>query len=172
MSVNIAVGAAAPTVVEVNGESLIFSPISYYDMGQFENWMREQFEVNSFNALDRSRITDPEEKDRIRNQMFKASHELSFSCAEARGYINSIEGLVQLAYLSLRKTNKDVTPELVAAFFNDLDALREVVRKVFSISGMIEFRIQKGKTEEETEEDVEEARRQKKKHPFRFWKSG
>ena len=105
----------SPVPITLNGTEYRFSPLTFNDIEELDNWVRHEYMRRVLSAM-------PEDAT-------KADKEMAFSIAQARvvditwlsgagaKLIASVKGMVKIAQLSLQKRN----PELTS------DRLREII---------------------------------------------
>ena len=121
----------SPVPITLNGTEYRFSPLTFNDIEELDNWVRHEYMRRVLSAM-------PEDAT-------KADKEMAFSIAQARvvditwlsgtgaKLIASVKGMVKIAQLSLQKRNPELTSDKLReiiladpeAFSKMSDALRE-----------------------------------------------
>ena len=141
-AVSISIATAAPIEIEIDGKMYVVSKITLRDLGRIEQWMRD-----ALVASGRENIKDPEltndEKQLVLREAYVAAAQCSLGSDYANNMLKSIDGLLRLAWLSLRKENvivenkksRPMTLDDTADILTSIDAINEIVEKAAATSG-------------------------------------
>lgn len=118
---------AAPIPVTIDSKQYLFTPFSRRDFGMFENWVQGRYiEVYTAN-LNKA----PEEHRRsLLEQAYAHAATLTIASPEATKLMVSMDGAIQLAWISLHHEHPDITIDEVSdLMFNDekRDRIMEVL---------------------------------------------
>jgi len=140
--VPISTATAAPSEITIDGKDYIVSKLTLRDLGYIEQWMRD-----ALVASGRENIKDPEltnsERQLVLKEAYAAAAQTSLGNDFASAMLESIEGLLRLAWLSLRKENMIIvgknacklTLDNVAEILHSRDVLLSIVDMAAGLSG-------------------------------------
>ena len=117
---------AAPISVTIDSKQYLFTPFSRRDFGMFENWVQGRYiEVYTANLK-----KAPEELQRgLLEQAYANAATLTIASPEATKLMISMDGAIQLAWISLRHEHPDITIDEVSDLMFD-DEKRDRIMEV------------------------------------------
>ena len=133
---------AAPLDIEIRGRTIQINPVPLREWGRFDRWLREETMRMALRAADDAGSMN---RGMYIREAVAAATGISIASPEAlKGMLGSIEGMLRLAFASLRIEGNDalaedpkrgLTAEDVEAFVgNSLAALAEIVNHVVRLS--------------------------------------
>jgi len=133
---------ASPVEMEIHGKTIVVNPVPLRDWGTLDRWMREETMRMALRCADSAPASG--RASYVRDAV-KAASSLSIASPEAlKGMLGSFDGMLRLAFLSLRIGGNEahVVPKgsdfthatLEALVGNDLHALTAVVTKIVALS--------------------------------------
>lgn len=140
--VPLSTATAAPSEITLDGKPYIISKLTLRDLGYIEQWMRD-----SLVASGRENIKDPEltksERVLILQEAYAAAAKTSLGTDYAMAMLESVEGMLRLAWFSLRKENRiqfgktlrNMTLDDVADLLHSREALESIVNTAGILSG-------------------------------------
>lgn len=117
---------AAPIPVTIDSKQYLFTPFSRRDFGMFENWVQGRYiEVYTANLK-----KAPEDHRRgLLEQAYAHAATLTIASPEATKLMISMDGAIQLAWISLRHEHPDITIDEVSDLMFD-DEKRDRIMEV------------------------------------------
>lgn len=138
--VPISIATAAPSEITLDGKPYIVSKLTLRDLGYIEQWMRD-----SLVGSGRENIKDPEltrdERVLILQEAYAAAAKTSLGTDYAMAMIESVEGMLRLAWLSLRKENmilhEKTLHKMTIDDVADLLTSREILESIVTTAGTL-----------------------------------
>jgi hypothetical protein len=137
---SISQATAAPMAVNINGREYLFSPLTIGDYGRLESHVKSKI-VNI--AMSQAHAV-PDKT--IRQELINAALDKANRIAlysndpetqkESQGFLNSIDCITQLLYLSLKKNHKDLTVDDVEQLLDSTHNAEELSQIVNAMSGL------------------------------------
>jgi len=140
--VPISVATAAPSEITLDGKPYIVSKLTLRDLGYIEQWMRDALVGSG-----RENIKDPEltnsERVLILQEAYAAAAKTSLGTDYAIAMLESVEGMLRLAWFSLRKENmiqfgktlRKMTLDDIAELLHSREDLESIVSTAATLSG-------------------------------------
>lgn|GEM_PF-6544473 len=133
---NIAKGVAAPVTITLGEHTFTVRPWRFQELGEFEAWAADQHMQKTEKLI--KHMPDVEQQ-RLRSEAFKIAERFSFignhgdASEEAKRAdaimaqtLQSVAGIVQLFYLSVRQDTPDVSIDELSELLSDQSALEQV----------------------------------------------
>lgn len=118
--------AAKPVTMVVSGEEYAFSPLTLDDLAEFESWYESERMKRALDALGDGA---PGDRVQLISQMGDAG------AADIAQAMQSLRGVRQILWYSLRKRNPEMTPEDAGGIVNlaNLDEMRSLLDKLVGL---------------------------------------
>jgi len=123
----------APSSQVIGGHEVKITGLSWADLGIFEQWMRSNIVEAARTAAQNA--ASKEEKKLIFSEAFRVAASLTFVVEDA--VTIPLGGLLEIAYLALRRHQSDLTPAKVSDMFVTRESLMQVVEETFRLSGLL-----------------------------------
>ncbi len=124
---NRATATAAPSSVTIKGTKYFLTPLQDLDFGRFEKWLQDRY-------LDMARRgchgLDPAQTTEIMSCAIDRANKMAITDDDSIEIQESFEGSVQLAWLSLRHEQPEITEDEVAILLYSPEALSHVMAKI------------------------------------------
>lgn len=122
------------TASPLNWKGYELHPLTLGDLGRFERWAKDNV-MEQARVIIRDEALDPEKAAALLDRAYlQASH---CSLVEEAGIatLQSVEGMIYLIWLSLRKGSEGMTLEEAGDAAGSLDAAGELTEQILKISG-------------------------------------
>jgi len=126
---------AAPTVIRFHdGKEYLFRPLTDKDFDTLDEWLQSKYVENGMKAIP---DTWPEERQNgVINSIVKASLTITFLTPGGLELLSTLQGMVFVSWLSLRKEQPNLTLDLVRELLvqkRNLQLVNEAFRKVNAV---------------------------------------
>lgn len=128
--------AASGRAIEIRGKNYLLLPLTFADFGHLESWVEGlPLEIAKLHM----KGLEPAERQQLLQAAWDDSKPgtIGLSSPELTTMLQSARGAIQLLWLSLRKTEKDITTEQVGSLITPSN-LHEITNTIMIISGMID----------------------------------
>ena len=134
---NAADATAAPVEFKAKDRTLMLYPLDIEDYGWLERSMQSAVIERARDSI-KDRELSELDKRVIMSEAHKTAARLTFSDDGAQEVMECVDGLLKIAFLSLRKGDSNIKEKEVAKLFANGRELAEAVRKIMEISGASE----------------------------------
>ena len=104
--IDMSTATAATTEVQINGSTYVVGRLQLRDYGYLEQWMRDCLVRSGRDAMKGLDLSNAD-KALVLKEAYVAAGKVSFTSDQATGFLNSIEGSLRAAWLSMRRYNTE-----------------------------------------------------------------
>ena len=140
---------AEPLSLEVNGETYKVSPLRIGDFAKLESHLKSK--ILGVAMKQAEQIVDPVIRKEVIDSALKQTNSINIFSqgTEAQNFLSSVEGIIQILYLSLSRNHKDITADKVEDIISSLGNPETLGQIVLFISGIGTAEEAKKKLEEQ-----------------------
>ena len=131
-------------------------PLTLGDLGRFERWAKDNV-MEQARYIIRDEALDPDKAAALLDRAYLQASQCSLVEEAGIATLQSVEGMVYLIWLSLRKGNEGMTLDEAGDAAGSLEAAGELTEQILKISGFFGGEDAKKNGETELEEIAEKA---------------
>lgn len=119
--------------VEIDGETLTFSPLTLHDFGEFRDWVKEKRLATFLRAADKAGMDQSDFRNGIQDILGvtpEVNEENGEIDDDVIAQMGTEVGMEHLIFLSVKKEHPEIEKEDLGLSFQDLEQLTEIISEI------------------------------------------